>query len=133
MIFSLCQVTEKVCEKKRELYMVFVDLTEAFATVNRNALWTVLKKLGIPDNMLNVIISFHEGMKAAVLSDSEFSSLLMCPAIRSIVVSWHWFSLLTFFSVMLHHAFSECDASVKFQFRTSGGLFNHQQFQAKTH
>ena len=33
---------------------------------------------------------------------------------------------------MLHHAFSECDAGVKFQFRASGGLFNHQRFQAKT-
>lgn len=31
------------------------------------------KKLGIPDKILNVIISFHEGMKAAVVSDGEFS------------------------------------------------------------
>ena len=38
MIFSLRQVAEKVCEKNEELYMVFIDLTKAFDTVNRDAL-----------------------------------------------------------------------------------------------
>ena len=72
MILSLRQVAEKVRKKYQELYIVFVDLTKVFDTVNRQALWKVLKKLGIPDKMLNVIISFHEGMKAPVVSDGEF-------------------------------------------------------------
>ena len=33
---------------------------------------------------------------------------------------------------MLQYSFSDIDHSVKFQFRASGGLFNHQRFQAKT-
>lgn len=37
-IFSLRQVAEKVRAKTQELYIVFVDLTKAFDTVNRNAL-----------------------------------------------------------------------------------------------
>lgn len=41
MSFSLRQVAEKVREKNRELYMVFVDLTNSFDTVNRAALWKV--------------------------------------------------------------------------------------------
>ena len=90
MIFSLRQVAEKVREKNRELYMVFVDLTKAFHTVNRNALWKVLKKFGISD-MLNVIISFHEGMKAAVLSEFSdsfgVSNAVTGPTVRSRVVS----------------------------------------------
>ena len=73
MIFSLRQVAEKVREKNQELYIVFVDLAKAFDIANRHALWKVLKKLGIPDKILNIIISFHEGMKAAVVSDGEFS------------------------------------------------------------
>ena len=40
------------------------------------------------------------------------------------------FALL--FSVMLKHAFADVDTGVKFQFRTSGGIFNHQRFKAKT-
>ncbi len=37
-----------------------------------------------------------------------------------------------FFSVMLKYAFADVESSVKFQFRTSGGLFNLQRFKAKT-
>ena len=33
---------------------------------------------------------------------------------------------------MLRHAFGEIEDGVKFQFRTSGGLFTHQRFKAKT-
>ncbi|XP_029640419.1 uncharacterized protein LOC115215401 [Octopus sinensis] len=38
MIFSLRQVTEKVREKNQELFLIFVDLTKAFDTVNQQAL-----------------------------------------------------------------------------------------------
>ena len=48
MIFAIRQVAEKVRERNHELYMVFVDLTKAFDTVNRNALWKVLKKAWHP-------------------------------------------------------------------------------------
>ena len=43
-MICLRQVAEKVREKNQELYMVFVDLTKAFDTVNRTCLWKVLKK-----------------------------------------------------------------------------------------
>ena len=66
MIFALRQIQEKSREQNNDLYMVFIDLTKAFDTVNRPALWKVLRKLGIPDNMLSVISSFHNGMKASV-------------------------------------------------------------------
>ena len=36
------------------------------------------------------------------------------------------------FSVMLHFEFGNLDRGVRFEFRTSGGLFNHQSFKAKT-
>ena len=132
MIFSLRQVAEKVREKNHELYMVFIDLTKAFDTVNRKALWRVLKRLGIPDKMLNVIISFHEGMKASVLSDGVFSDSFDVSngTKQGCVMAPILFAL--FFSVMLGHAFGDCNTGVKFQFRTSGGLFNHQRFHAKT-
>ena len=60
IIFSLRQVAEELGEKIRELYMV-VDLTKAFVTVNREALWKVLRKHGIPNSMLSVTISFPRG------------------------------------------------------------------------
>ena len=44
MIFSVRQVQEKCIEQRVSLYQVFVDLTKAFDTVNRDALWTILGK-----------------------------------------------------------------------------------------
>ena len=46
MIFSLKQIQEKCIEQNMPLYMVFVDFTKAFDTVNRSALWTILQKYG---------------------------------------------------------------------------------------
>ena len=132
MIFSLRQVSEKAREKNQELYMVFIDLTKAFDTVNRAALWKIMQKLGIPDNMLRVITSFHEGMKASVVSNGDSSEQFNVSngTKQGCVMAPVLFAL--FFSVMLKQAFSDVDAGVKFQFRTSGGIFNHQRFKAKT-
>ena len=132
MIFSLRQVAEKVREKNQELYMVFVDLTKAFDTVNRAALWKILKKLGIPDTMLKVIASFHDGMKASVVSNGDTSESFEVTngTKQGCVMAPILFAL--FFSVMLKYAFSDISAGVKFQFRTSGGIFNQQRFKAKT-
>ena len=51
--------------------MVFVDLPKVFGTVNRDALWMVHKKLGIPGEMVNFFISFLQQMKAAVFDVSN--------------------------------------------------------------
>ena len=106
MIFSLRQVAEKVREKSQELYIVFVDLTKAFDIVNQHALWKVLKKLGITDKILNIIISFHEGMKATVVSDGEFSDSFAVAngTKRGCILGPVLFAVL--FSAMLKYAFN---------------------------
>ena len=43
-----------------------VDLRKAYDSVSRQALWKVLEKYGVPEKMLNVVKSFHEGMHAEV-------------------------------------------------------------------
>ncbi len=42
MIFTLEQLQEKAVEQHRPLYVVFVDFTEAFDTVDRATLWKIL-------------------------------------------------------------------------------------------
>ena len=49
MIFTARQVQEKCREQHQDLYMIFVDLTKAFDSVNRQGLWQVLRKIGCPD------------------------------------------------------------------------------------
>ena len=51
------------------LYAVFVDLTKAFDTVNRDALWVVLKKLGCPQKFTNLIQLLHVDITGEILSD----------------------------------------------------------------
>ena len=46
--------------------MIFVDLKKAYDSVPREALWAALKKLGIPDQLVTIIRSFHENMKVKI-------------------------------------------------------------------
>ena len=132
MIFALRQIQEKSRKQNNDLYMVFIDLTKAFDTVNRPALWKVLRKLGIPENMLSVISSFHNGMKASVHAGGESSTSFNVSngTKQGCVMAPVLFAL--FFSVMLSHAFEDCDKGIEIRFRSSGGLFNQQRFKART-
>ncbi|KAL8588826.1 hypothetical protein ACOMHN_011542 [Nucella lapillus] len=75
MIFAVRQVQEKCREQNLDLYAVFIDLTKAFDTVSRVALWTVLQKLGCPRKFVNLIRLFRDSMTGMVLSGGEASEL----------------------------------------------------------
>ncbi len=69
MSFVVRQITEKCYEHRRKAYLVFVDLRKAYDSVPRAALWIVLRKLGVPENLVQLIESFHADMSARVLVD----------------------------------------------------------------
>eukprot|EP00752_Nemacystus_decipiens_P016054 g14351.t2 len=52
----------------------FVDLTKAYDSVDRELLWDVLRRFGVPPKMLAVIRNFHDGMRARVRMDSGLLS-----------------------------------------------------------
>ena len=66
MIFVARQLIEKCREHEDSLFALFVDLRKAYDSVPRHALWQVVKKCGVPPNMLSLVQSFHEGLVAAV-------------------------------------------------------------------
>ena len=68
MIFTVRQLVEKSIEHRS---IIYVDLKKAYDSVPREALWLALKKLGIPTLLVELIKSFHEGMKAQVLVNGE--------------------------------------------------------------
>ena len=51
--------------------MLFIDLRKAYDSIPREALWCVLQKFGIPQSMINVIRSLHDGMQAEVTVDGQ--------------------------------------------------------------
>jgi hypothetical protein len=73
MIFAVKQIQEKCLWQNMSLYSIFIDLTKAFDTVNREALWVILRKLGCPEKFTSLIRLFHDDMTGEVLSDGELS------------------------------------------------------------
>ena len=66
MIFVARQIQEKCHEQNRELYIAFIDLAKAFDTVNRELLWNVLTRFGVPNKFLAILKSLHDNMTARV-------------------------------------------------------------------
>ncbi len=132
MIFSARQVQEKCVEQNKDLYAVFIDLTKAFDTVNRDGLWKLLRKFGCPETFTILIRSFHDGMTARVQESGVLSEpfpvtngtkqgCVLAPTLFAIV-----------FSALLLEAFRDMDKGVYLQFRTDGGLFNLRRLKART-
>ena len=102
MIFTARQLQEKCREHHRDLYIVFVDLTKAFDSVNRNLLWRLLGKIGCSYNLVNIIRSFHDVMSASVVdSGASSKSFAVTNGVKQgCVLAPLLFNI--FFSVMLH-------------------------------
>jgi hypothetical protein len=60
-------------EQDRPMYKCFIDLTKAYDKVDRQTLWRILQRLGVPPNLLRVIVNLHEGSMARVKVDGEKS------------------------------------------------------------
>ena len=76
MIFTARQIQEKCQEQNVDLYMTFVDLTEAFDTVIRDGLGKIMAKFGCPPRYIAIVWQFHDGMQARVQNDREYSEVL---------------------------------------------------------
>ena len=66
MLFVVRRLQKHGRGRKIPLYMCFIDLQKAYDSVDRELLWVVLARLGVPDKMLPVFRQFHEGMRARV-------------------------------------------------------------------
>ena len=54
--------------------MCFVDLQKAYDSVDRELLWKVLARAGVPEETIAVIRQFHDGIQAQVrMDDGELS------------------------------------------------------------
>lgn len=132
MIFSARQLMEKCKEQRVPLYQVFVDLTKAFDTVNRDALWIVLGKLGCPQQFVVMLKKLHQNMKARVNVNGVLSDPVSVDngVKQGDIPAPTLFSI--YFATMLVFAFGNCDIGISLRFRTSGKLFNLRRLDAKS-
>nr|VZI24621.1 unnamed protein product [Spirometra erinaceieuropaei] len=73
MTFAARQLQEKCQEMRTHLYSTFVDLTNAFATVNREGLWKIMQKFGCPERFTQMVRQLHDGMMARVTDNGAVS------------------------------------------------------------
>ena len=74
MLFVVRRLQELGRQRKIPLFMCFVDLQKAYDSVDRELLWKVLARAGVPEKMIAVICQFHDGMRArARMDDGELS------------------------------------------------------------
>ena len=48
------------------LFLAFVDLTKAFDSLNRPALWAVLRHRGLPEQLISILADLHSGTTTSV-------------------------------------------------------------------
>ena len=74
MLFVVRQLQELALRRSIPLYMCFVDLHRAYDLVDRELLWKVLTRTGVPEEMIAVIRQFHYGTQTRVrMDDGELS------------------------------------------------------------
>lgn len=66
MIFTVRQLVEKSWEHRSEVFLLFIDLKKAYDSVPREAMWSALGKLGVPDQVIDIIRSFHQHMQVQI-------------------------------------------------------------------
>ena len=131
-IFTARQIQEKCSEQRQGLYQVFVDLTKAFDSVNRETLWKILGKLGCPDHFVKLIRSFHDEMEVSVNVGGTLTDPLKVETgvQQEDLLAPTLFSV--FFSIVLNDAFRDCNQEIYIRYRSSGKPFNIRHFAAKT-
>ena len=133
MIFSARQIQEKCREQRIGLYQVFIDLTKAFDTVNRTALWQILRKLGCPDKYTNILKSFHDDMKVWVSLSGELSDPISVEnGVKQGDIPAPTLFAIYFYIVFLI-AFDNDDApAVSIRYRTTNKLFHLKRLRSKS-
>ena len=132
MIFTARQLQEKCREQRQPLYLAFIDLTKAFDSVNRAALWRILGKFSCPEKLISIVRLLHDGMSARVLSSQAAGDPfeVHTGVKQGCVVAPTLFSI--FISTIFHLIKNRLPEGTEIIYRTDGGLFNLRKLKART-
>ena len=131
MIFSLRQIQEKCVEQRKELITIFIDLTKAYDSVNREALWLVLQKFGFPAKIIRLIQSLHVGMNARVAMFGEISEeFSVTNGLRQgCVLAPSLFNI--YFTAVLIEALHGLSSGIALRYKLDGRLFDVRRLKGK--
>ena len=72
-IFVVRQIMEKAKEHQVDLHFHFIDFKAAFDTIWREALWKMLRAIGISSKIVNIIKNLYLDTKCAVVIDGQIT------------------------------------------------------------
>ena len=131
MIFAMRQLQEKCIEQNMRLFFLFIDLTKAFDTVNREALWTVLEHIGCSPKFLSMIRLFHDDMTGQVLSNGNVTEAFAISngVKQGCVLAPIVFNI--FFTCMLSHTVRHLEKGVCIRYPLDGSFFDLHRLATK--
>ena len=132
MVITLRQLQEKTVEQQQRLYMVFIDLSKAFDTVDRSTLWTLLRRYGCPETFVKIIQEFHDGMAGAVsIGGSTTDPFQISHGLKQgCVLAPTLFTL--FLAALLSTVSEHLSTGVFIRTRSDGKLFKLARLKAST-
>ena len=68
-IANICWIIEKAREFQKNIYFCFIDYAKAFACVDHNKLWKILKEMRIPDHLTCLLRNLYAGQEATVRTE----------------------------------------------------------------
>lgn len=133
-IFTLRQLMEKAREQRRNMYIVFVDFTKAFDTVNRSLLFQILEKLGCPPKFVRVIKKLYTNVHARLIVNGELTEPIeynsgvkqgckLAPTLYGIYAAV--LLLIAYISIGNNY-------SIKIRFRYDGDIFDLKRLKSRT-
>ena len=72
-IFILKMVMEKLHDYNKPLYMCFIDIQEAYDSVNRDLLWQICKHYGLSNKTVRMLQLLHTNTKARIRVNGDLS------------------------------------------------------------
>ena len=112
--------------------MAFIDLTKAFDSVNREALWKILARYGCPPKFITVLRLLHDGMTATVLCRAtEIDLFPIRTAVKQgCAAAPTLFSIFLALVLILVH--DHLPSGVVIEYRMDGQLYNLRRFRSKS-
>lgn len=132
MIFTARQLQEKCREQNRPLYIAFIDLTKAFDSVNREALWKILALYGFPQKFIAILKLLYTDMMAAVIGNGSIGEPfpINTGVKQGCVIAPTLFSL--YVATVMELVRDDLPPGIRITYRMDGKLFNLSRLKAGT-